>query len=221
MQDKNNSTYNLSEADLMILESYKAIVDSLGSILGDTCEVVLHSLNDLNSSVIYLHNGGKTGRKIGSPMTDKGLKLLEECEKKGVSTTGCYFTQNANGHVMKSSSSIIRNFDKKPIGMLCINFDISAPISDFVSIFSYQKDKQIIETEHFASDIDDLLQTTVNKVKDEIMRDENISSRQKTKEIIKQLNNQGFFKLRNAVPQIAKILEISRDVIYLHLRNQK
>ena len=221
MQKNKESNYELSQVDLLILESYKSIVNSIGSVLGDTCEVVLHSLHDLNNSVIYLHNGKKTGRKIGSPITDKGLKLLDECEKKGVSSTGCYFTQNADGHVMKSSSSIIRNFDKKPIGMLCINFDISTPLTDFVSIFAYQKDNHIIDTEHFASDIDDLLKTTVNKVKDDVMNNDDIPPRKKTKEIIKLLNNQGVFKLRNAVPQIAKVLDISRDVIYLHLRNQK
>lgn len=222
MIDSISSQYSLTKEDLLILEGYKSMVNAIGDLLGDSCEVVLHSLDDLNKSVIYIHNGKKTGRSIGSPVTDKALRLLKECEKQKSSNSGSYFTKTSDGHIMKSSTTIIRNLEKKPIGILCINFDISTPLSDLISILSYKKEDSLaLDAEHFASDIDDLLITTVNKVKSTIMNDESIPSRQKIKEIIKNLNNQGLFKLRNSVPQIAEVLGISRDVIYLHLRTQK
>ena len=53
------------------------------------------------------------------------------------------------------------------------------------------------------------------------MRDDSIPQRQKNKVIIQELNKQGLFNLRNAVPIISEILQLSKDAIYLHLRSCK
>ncbi len=220
MTDQLDYHYTFTKNDFLILENYKSVINAMGAILGNTCEIVLHSLHDLNNSIIYIHNGDKTGRKLGSPMTDKGLKLILESERKGLVGLETYFTKNTDGHIMKSSYSVIKNLDNIPIGMLCINFDISTPLSEFAKIVCLKDACNSQESEYFATDIDDLLETTVNKVRHRVMQDERISPRHKLKEIIISLNNQGIFKLRNSVPQIAKMLDISRDVIYLHLRKK-
>ncbi|MFZ6043592.1 PAS domain-containing protein, partial [Vibrio natriegens] len=59
-----------SEHDYTILRSYEAVVDGLAALIGPFCEIVLHSLADLNTSAIKIANGENTGRKVGSPITD-------------------------------------------------------------------------------------------------------------------------------------------------------
>lgn len=218
------ANYSLSDIDREILEGYKTIVQSIGLILGSSCEVVLHSLHDLSHSVIAIHNGAKTGREIGSPVTDKALSVLKQCERDNTSNSGLYHTTNAYGHAMRSVTTVIRGVMGHPIGLLCINFDISTPFDELASTLltpAVQKTGgPADEGEHFALNIDDLFANKVLKVQEAVIRDKSVPARSRTHEIIVRLNNEGLFKLRKAVPRISEILNISRDVIYLHLRSE-
>ena len=53
-----------SEHDKIILRSYEAVVDGIASLIGPFCEIVLHSLEDLNTSAIKIANGENTGRQV-------------------------------------------------------------------------------------------------------------------------------------------------------------
>ncbi len=207
----------LSPEDQLILEGFKPVVDAIGQIFGSSCEVVLHSLQDLSHSVICIHNGAKTGRGIGSPVTDKALSILKSFEHKKNGNSGLYQTRSSDGHIMRSSTTLIKGLKGQPIGLLCINFDTSTPLNELAQILM-QPHLNDADNEHFAIDIDDLFLNQVMKVKQEVMADDKISQRQKTKEIIWRLNEAGVFKLRRSVTRVAEILKISRDVIYMHLR---
>ena len=69
-----------TEHDYIILRSYEAVVDGLAALIGPFCEIVLHSLADLNTSAIKIANGENTGRKVGSPITDLALRMLRDIE---------------------------------------------------------------------------------------------------------------------------------------------
>lgn len=210
--------HKYTKEDKLILENYKNIVDAIGQLLGSACEVVLHSFEDLNSSVIYIHNGKKTGRSIGSPVTDKALKIFTDCIDNGTDFADVYFTKNKQNHTMRSTSTIIKNIKGQPIGMLCINLDISTPFDEMMSILLPSQDNSSEDNEHFAINVEDLIISNTLKVKEEVFADNSISTRLKTKEIIHILNTQGIFQLRDAVTKVADTLNISKDVIYLHLR---
>ena len=77
-----------SEHDKIILRSYEAVVDGIASLIGPFCEIVLHSLEDLNTSAIKIANGENTGRQVGSPITDLALKMLRDIEVVGGSLLG-------------------------------------------------------------------------------------------------------------------------------------
>lgn len=212
---------SLSPQDRLILEGYKPLVDAIGQLFGDCCEVVLHSLEDLSHSVIWIHNGAKTGRKIGSPVTDKALSVLRQCEQTGSSFSKLYLTQTVNGATMRSTTTVIKGIAGNPIGLFCINFDISMPFNQLAQILVEPKNEGEAGGEHFAIDLDDLFLTKVRQVDQEVKNDPNIPVRRKTYEIIVRLSDEGVFKIRKAVPRIAKVLNISRDVIYMHLRKHE
>ena len=64
-----NSFLKLTATDRKILDSFALMLNGLGAYLGDGYELVLHSLENLDHSVIKIINGHYTGRKEGAPIT--------------------------------------------------------------------------------------------------------------------------------------------------------
>ncbi|EFO44067.1 YheO domain protein, partial [Vibrio parahaemolyticus AQ4037] len=91
-----------TEHDKIILRSYEAVVDGIASLIGPFCEIVLHSLEDLNTSAIKIANGENTGRQVGSPITDLALKMLKDIEGSERNFSRSYFTRAKGGVLMKS-----------------------------------------------------------------------------------------------------------------------
>ena len=71
----------LTEKEKLILSSYKVLVDGLADYLGNGYEIILHSLEDMEKSVIKIVNGHYTGRTEGSPITNFALSMLETLKK--------------------------------------------------------------------------------------------------------------------------------------------
>lgn len=214
----------MSKGNEIILNQYKLIVDMLGQIFKDSVEVVLHSLQNLEKSVIYIHNGDKTGRTIGSPVTDKALKIIDEFEKTGKVSYGPYRTVARDGHEMKSITSVIVNPKGKAIGLLCINIDLHTPMRKAYNLMfnDFETPEDAMgNNEYFATDLNDLLTNSLNNVREAVYADGGITQRQKNKVIIGELYDAGIFNLRNSVLIISELLHVSRDAIYLHLRTIK
>ena len=79
----------LTRADQKILKSYIPTLQGLAAYLGSSYEIVLHSLEDYDHSVIGIINGEHTGRRIGAPITDlalgaaRPLRCISAGTKKG------------------------------------------------------------------------------------------------------------------------------------------
>ena len=73
--------FKLTEMDREILKSYQYMLDGLALYLGDSYEIVLHSLEDLGHSVIKIINGHYTKREVGAPITDLALSMLHDIQK--------------------------------------------------------------------------------------------------------------------------------------------
>ena len=84
----------LTREDHMILESYKTLAEGLSDYLGSSYEIVLHSLEDLDRSVIKILNGYHTGRREGAPITDLALEMLSRIGENGGTPYVSYFTKN-------------------------------------------------------------------------------------------------------------------------------
>ena len=77
----------LTRADQKILKSYIPTLQGLAAYLGSSYEIVLHSLEDYDHSVIGIINGEHTGRRIGAPITDLALDMLDEISAGGKAST--------------------------------------------------------------------------------------------------------------------------------------
>ena len=79
--------------------------------------------------------------------------------------------------------------------------------------------RRYVFSETFAENSREIIEKQVVKIRDEVFSDKNISLNNKNKEIIFRLSNCGIFNLKDSVVLVAEQLGISKNTVYLHLRN--
>ncbi|WP_150539024.1 helix-turn-helix transcriptional regulator [Actinobacillus vicugnae] len=208
-----------SEEDHAILASYFPIVDGIAALIGEHCEIVLHSLEFLENSAIYIANGHNTDRKIGSPLTDKALKSLHQMKTDSVSKP--YFTRSKGGVLMKSVTVAIRNSKQHVIGFICININLDVPASQFLNAFIAPLQDDEDTAVNFASSVEELVTQTIENTIEETMADRNVANNNKNRHIVVSLYEKGIFDIKDAINQVADRLNISRHTVYLYIRQIK
>jgi predicted transcriptional regulator YheO len=190
----------LTATDKTILETYKQLVEGLSDYLGDGYEIVLHSLENLDHSAIKVINGYHTGRTEGAPITDLALDM--------------------NGDSLKSSTIAIPGENGNIIGLLCINLYLNTSfvemLRSFVPATGVVKQHK---TENFMNNVDDMLEYTVSHIKCEVFDNPSIQVSNKNKIIISRLCDRGVFNIKDSVSKTAELLGISKNTVYMHLRN--
>lgn len=222
---KHNGIKNvrLTAEDRSILASFGPVAETIASLFGENCEVLLHSLEDLSSSIIKICNGTVTGRKVGSPMTDLGIKMFKNASFDKHDMVSNYVTRHTDGKIIKSATAMIRN-GTKPIGMLCINFNLSAPLVDIAQQILFIGDEQQQnqqEHERFVMNTEDLVRHSLEVSIAQITARRDISVQEKNKQIVCELYNQGIFDVKGAVDIVANELGVSRYTIYNYIREVK
>lgn len=204
----------LSDEDHAILASYFPVVDGIAALLGEHCEIVLHSLEFLEHSAIYIVNGHNTDRKIGSPITDRALWSLHHMQTDSVSKP--YFTRAKGGVMMKSVTIAIRNGRQHVIGLICLNLNLDVPVSQFLSSFiaPQAEENQV----NFASSVEDLVAQTIENTISEIVNDKKVANNNKNRQIVTTLYEKGIFDIKDAINQVADRLDISKHTVYLYIR---
>lgn len=211
-----------TEHDKIILRSYEAVVDGIASLIGPFCEIVLHSLEDLNTSAIRIANGENTGRKVGSPITDLALQMLKDIERSERNFSRSYFTRAKGGVLMKSITVAIRNGDNRVIGLLCINVNLDAPFSQVLHSFMPTEEAEAAASSvNFASDVEELVDQTVERTIDEVNADKMVSNNTKNRQIVMELYDKGIFDIKDAINRVADRLNISKHTVYLYIRQRK
>ena len=182
-----NPFLKLTVTDRQILNSYALMLNGLGAYLGDGYELVLHSLESLDHSVIKIINGHFTGRKEGSPITDLALKMLGELEQDPSRTVSPYFNKSSSDSMLRSCTIPITGEHGRIIGLLCINFHMEMPLSEFLQGMLPSQDSSSVtqaSSETFSDNIDDLILFSLTETKESVYNDPGISSSNKNKEII-------------------------------------
>lgn len=191
-------------------------------LIGQHCEIVLHALEDLNRSAIKIANGENTGRQVGSPITDLALRMLRDIEGSERNFSRAYFTRAKGNTLMKSITVAIRNGDNRIIGLLCININLDAPFSQVLQAFMPTEEaRQAVSSVNFASDVDELVDQTVERTIEEINADKSVSNNTKNRQIVMELFDKGIFDIKDAINRVADRLNISKHTVYLYIRQRK
>ena len=213
-----------------ILASFIPVVKAIAKTFGPDCEVLLHDVSNLESSIIAIENGHVTGRKIGSPITDLGLYFLKSDLFKNTDFIANYQTESKDGKKLKSTTIFIRDKQKKIIGFLCINYalehllEVRKMIDDF-SVVTKDVDKEVSNNERkeeiFADNIDDLLERVFIKAKEKIGKPIEKMQKNDKLEVVKYLQKGGVFLVKGNIDKIANKLNVSRYTIYNYLSEIK
>ncbi|HEI9875579.1 TPA: PAS domain-containing protein [Proteus mirabilis] len=204
----------ITEEDRHLLRSYIPFLDNLGQFLGDYCEIVLHSFEDLRHSVIHIVNGHVTGRGLGAPVTNIALEKLSKFNRTDQMWEVYFNTKSVRP--FKSSSTLIVNNAGTPIGMICMNFALDMPLNALINSFT---DTNNLKHENFSQDVNNLVQNHLEPIKKRVYGNKNIPSKYKNLEIIKELNESGLFEFSATHKIVSAELGISLATIYKHLRN--
>ena len=203
-----------------IFEVLKEVGAAIVKTFGDSCEVVLHDLTQLDSSIIWIC-GSVTGREIGGPLTDLGLARLRAGD---VSPLYSYTTYTEDGKALKSSSIFLVDRDGKPFGALCINFDLSALLACEGALCKATARENIDDVKGtFSRGVSDMLAAMVMESVAEIGKPiELMQMADKVRLVaILDLDRKGAFHLRKAVPFLASRLGVSRYTVYNYLKQAR
>ncbi|MEH6534464.1 MAG: PAS domain-containing protein [Photobacterium frigidiphilum] len=209
------SSYAFTEEDRVILRSQIPFLDCLGAMFGDSCEIVLHSFETLHASVIHIVNGHITDRKIGAPVTNIALEKLSEFKKTNENWAVYFSNSNKDNKPFKSSSTLITNNDNVPIGMICMNYSLDVSLHSLVKNFYEPIDRK---QENFSQDVNNLVLSHLEPIRNQVYTNNEIPSKNKVQEIIRQLNDIGLFELPITNKIVSHELGISSATVYKHLR---
>jgi predicted transcriptional regulator YheO len=203
-----------------ILKRFIPMADMIVATFGSKCEVVIHDLENIQASLIYI-NGSVTGRELGAPTTEV---ILKELRRRGDDVQDIHgqTSQTGDGKFIKTSTSFIRNDEGKVIGFIGVNFDITAfsMVNQIISEFSTANElNHIPETmnESYAHNIEEVFENMIDNTLfetdvpiDELSRDEKIA-------VIKTLDEKGAFLIQGSVERVAEILGVTKQTIYNYL----
>lgn len=200
------------------------MVHFLGGCLDANTEIVLYSLDNIKSSIITIHNGHISGRKIGDPLSNFAISKMKDKGKDGPPYYLNYLGLSKDNTPLRSSSYFILDKSGIPRGVLTINIDVT----------KYQKAAELLNqlaflpgVENIAgdnSDVDRLQSTPKDLIMDiiyDVTGNKEIETTRLTMdeklEVVKRLNLENFFLMKGAVSQIASVLDTSEASIYRYL----
>ncbi len=200
-------------------------VDALAETFGKHCEVVLHDLCNLDKSIVKIANGHITGRDVGAPITDMGLRLFEESKenKKDTAVIG-YRTRTKEGRELKSTTIFIRNDKGDAVGCLCINIDLTPYLStknliDQVcqTVSHHGSSGENGSPEKFVSDVDSLMEQLIEKAMKRINKPTVSMSKVDKLQVMRDLKKEGFFLIKGSVKKLSGELGVSVPTTYKYL----
>ncbi|MFI5954459.1 transcriptional regulator [Cryptosporangium sp. NPDC051539] len=200
-----------------VVEAYRPLVEPLAAAVGPGVEIVLHDLSKLPNSVVVIA-GGLSGRSVGAPATDLGLRLLMQ-DDPPESIVG-YRTELPGGIVCRSSTIFLRGDADRPVAALCLNRDISR-LSAAIDVLAELVDTPFTsghdKTETFYESVEGLTNDLLGRAiaGADVAQ---MSKADKTR-VVKDLESRGFFLIKESVEIAARALGVSRYTIYNYLND--
>ena len=107
------------------------------------------------------------------------------------------------------------------IGLICINLYLNTSLCDILDGLTPGTVQALAARENFAADAKELIVSALEPVRARVMADDSILPSNKNKAIVEELDQKGMFRLKDSVVFVAEQLGISRNTIYMHLRNHR
>lgn len=186
-----------------LLASLVPAVHGLAAMLGPGNEVLLHDLSRLPDSIAAIA-GDLTHRTVGGPMTDLLLGLIRRGTTQDLIN---YRTNSPDGRPIRSSTLFLRDADGLAIGCLCVNSLEPEAVSAEVP----QRE------ESFPPDVDSLQRFLVDRAIAKVGVQTPDMKKHHKAAVVRELDEAGFFLIRDSVDHVAGQLDVTRYTIYNYL----
>lgn len=193
-----------------MLQQYFPIAQSIATLFSPFVEVVIHNLKTDRIEALF-HQF--SNRQIGDPSNLKQSKLLEEQLQTP------YKKMNVDGRELKSISTLLRDEKNQPIGLMCINMDVSGlkGIQQTLEIFlSQQLEKAPAAL--FENDWPEKIHYFVQEYCQTKQVVFQALTKFDKKKIIQSLHMHGAFEAKDSAAIVGQVLKISRATVYKYLK---
>ena len=213
------------------LEPYAKMVDFLGKALGDNCEIALHDLTSQEQEIVAIANNQLSGREVGAKLSNLSIHYLETKQYVNNDFVMNYKTVGPDGKLIRAATYCIKEDGKEmPVGMLCINVNISdleyltATIKKILGV----KEEKEIEfkmdnpVEILSSPLDEMIDMYIKECLEKMgfpsyFLAERLNVDEKIK-VVKYLQEKGTFKVKGAIVLVAEKLAVSEPTVYRYLK---
>lgn len=186
-----------------VLSSLIPAVHGLAAMLGPGNEVLLHDFSRLPDSIVAIA-GDLTHRTVGGPMTDLLLGLIRRGTTEDLIN---YRTNNPDGRPIRSSTVFLRDADGVAVGCLCVNSELTDTRAEVPAS----------RDESFPPDVDSLQRFLVDRAITKVGIEPAQMKKQHKAAVVRELDEAGFFLIRDSVDHVASQLDVTRYTIYNYL----
>jgi predicted transcriptional regulator YheO len=208
----------LAKEDKRIFDLLSRLTTTLGQLLGQSTEVVLHDLRKADHSIVAIANPQVTGRKIGDTLDNLGIHLFESHNFEDMAN---YETRTKSGKVLRSCSVFVKDDDGTAIGALCVNQDMSALVKLRDWLDQALETSKPTEDARLDNNVEDVLSQLIEDAIASTGRTPNEFSREDKIAVISYLDARGAFLIRYSMEKVASLLGISKFSIYNYLNDMR
>ena len=213
------------------LEPYAKLVYFLSAALGDNCEIALHDLTSKDQEIVAISNNPISGREVGAKLSNLSLHYLEEKQYLNHDYVMNYKTVGNDGKLMRAATYFIKEEGREmPVGMLCINVNISDLeylTSTIKKILGIKEEKDIEfkmdnPVEILSSPLDEMIDMYIKECLEKMgfpsyFLAERLNVDEKIK-VVKYLQEKGTIKVKGAIVLVAEKLAVSEPTVYRYLK---
>lgn len=209
---KSNKPNPSGQSASPLLDRYKQMAEGIAALFFPYVEVVIHDL--CTQTVAYLANN-LSKRAIGD---DSALDDIEFDISENV--IGPYEKINWDGKKIRSVSVVARDDDQTPIGLMCINFQVSAiEHAQAVLTLLLTGTKAVPQPEKlFRDDWQERINTFLNGWLQTHHLSFDVLNRDHKRQIVQALYSEGAFEGKSAANYVANVLGLGRATVFKYLR---
>ena len=194
------------------LEFLCRVAEGIACMFGNSCETVIHDMDNKKSSIVAIYHGEVTKRKIGDSLSILGVEEADELFQ-GKDVTNC-LGKTADGRLVKSSTFHMKGKDYN--FAFGINYDFTHLELAKHTLEELTAVGQPIENELSYSG--NMLQNIFEECLKIVGKPVALFTKDDRIKMIELLNKYGAFDFSKGIPIMADKLHISRYTIYKYLR---
>ncbi len=200
----------------VVLETYASIADAIALLLRPHAEVVIH---DLRTGRIAHVANNFSRRRVG----DESLTEIDGTMSLDGRILGPYRKVNWDGRELRSITVVLRDERQAAVGLLCVNFDVSKVERAVEALASLMRlpDPDAAPAALFASDWREAINGIIGQYLADCGQAIDGLDRRTVGELVRHLDREGYFSIRNAANHISKVLGLSRATVYKHLKTTR